>query len=143
MVIRSGQTSHRYNLDAVSLRKDGDTMLSKEQKQYMRDWAVNQWGLPQEFVAEFMPLMYEYEGVLNDCVMKSPETEELLQILAGRCLFSLAAHRNGFEVVHMPMSNLAGRFAQGRVREDYDRIVKTMAVYEEDGDVRRVANYSA
>ena len=118
-------------------------MLSKEQKQYMRDWAVNQWGLPQEFVAEFMPLMYEYEGVLNDCVMKSPETEELLQILAGRCLFSLAAPRNGFEVVHMPMSNLAGRFAQGRVREDYDRIVKTMAVYEEDGDVRRVANYSA
>lgn len=123
-------------------------MLSKEQKQYISDWAVNQWGLPLDFVAEFMPLMYEYEGVLTKCVMtnanlKSSETDEVLQILAGRCLFVLAAHRSGFEVVHMPMSNRAGRFAQGRVREDYERIVKTMAVYEEDGDVRRVANHSA
>lgn len=123
-------------------------MLSKEQKQYIRDWAVNQWGLPLDFVAEFMPLMYEYEGVLTKCVMtnanlKHSETDEVLQILAGRCLFVLAARRSGFEVVHMPMSNRAGRFAQGRVREDYERIVKTMAVYEEDGDVRRVANHSA
>lgn len=138
-----GLTGHRGNLDAVSVRKDGDTMLSKEQKQYMCDWAVNKWGLPLEFVAEFMPLMYEYESILNTCVMKSPESEEVLQILAGRCLFVLAAHRSGFEVVHMPISNRAGRFAQGRVREDYERIVKTMAVYEEDGDVRRVANHSA